>query len=67
MALEKLNDSDADKVKMDDLFRIMKRWIKASDTPIVLIIDEVDSATNNQVFLDFLAQLRDGYIRLEQM
>lgn len=61
-ALEKLNDSDADKVKMDDLFRILKRWIKASDTPIVLIIDEVDSATNNQVFLDFLAQLRDGYI-----
>lgn len=61
-ALEKLNDSDADKVKMDDLFRILKRWIKASDTPIVLIIDEVDSATNNQVFPDFLAQLRDDYI-----
>ena len=29
---------------------------------MVLIIDEVDSTTNNQVFLDFLAQLRDGYI-----
>ncbi|MBR1865757.1 MAG: 9-O-acetyl-N-acetylneuraminate esterase, partial [Lachnospiraceae bacterium] len=28
----------------------------------VLFVDEVDSATNNQVFLDFLAQLRDGYI-----
>ena len=33
-----------------------------ADKGIVLIIDEVDSATNNQVFLDFLAQLRDGYI-----
>ena len=61
-ALEKLNDSDADKVKMDDLFRIFKRWIKKSDVPVVLMIDEVDSASNNQVFLDFLAQLRDGYI-----
>lgn len=47
---------------MDDLFRILKRWIKVSEKPIVLIIDEIDSATNNQVFLDFLAQLRDGYI-----
>ncbi|MBP1591220.1 MAG: 9-O-acetyl-N-acetylneuraminate esterase, partial [Oscillospiraceae bacterium] len=32
------------------------------DVPVVLMIDEVDSASNNQVFLDFLAQLRDGYI-----
>ncbi len=60
-ALEKMNDIDTDRVKMDDLFRIFKRWIKKSDKPIVLIIDEVDSAANNQVFLDFLAQLRDGY------
>ena len=27
------------------------------------MIDEIDSAANNQVFLDFLSQLRDGYIR----
>ena len=26
------------------------------------MIDEVDSASNNQVFLDFLAQLRAQYI-----
>ena len=26
------------------------------------MIDEVDSATNNQVFLDFLSQLRGYYI-----
>lgn len=60
-ALENLNNSDTSRVKMDDLFRIFKRWIKQSNRPIVLIIDEVDSASNNQVFLDFLAQLRDGY------
>ena len=61
-ALEKLNGSDPNKIKMDDLFRIFKRWIKKSDVLIILIIDEVDSAASNQVFLDFLAQLRDGYI-----
>jgi hypothetical protein len=34
--------------------------------PVVLIIDEVDSATNNQVFLDFLAQLRSLYLKRER-
>ena len=29
-ALGKLNDADTEKVKMDDLFRIFKRWIKNS-------------------------------------
>ena len=62
-AFEELNNSDVQKIKMDDLFRIIKRWIKQSELPLVLIIDEIDSATNNQVFLDFLAQLRDGYIK----
>ena len=30
-----------------------------------MLIDEVDSASNNQVFLDFLGILRDGYISRE--
>ena len=37
-------------------------WCELSERPIVMLIDEVDSATNNQVFLDFLAQLRFQYI-----
>ena len=48
--------------KLEDLMRILRRWCSKSEQPVVLIIDEVDSAANNQVFLDFLAQLRDGYI-----
>ncbi len=39
----------------------------AADKPIVLMIDEIDSATNNQVFLDFLAQLRGYYIRRDKL
>lgn len=61
-ALKELNTADPARVKMDELFRILKRWIQKADAPVVLMIDEVDSASNNQVFLDFLAQLRDGYI-----
>lgn len=50
---------------MDELFITMRTWCAISVKPIVLIIDEVDAATNNQVFLDFLGLLRDGYIRRE--
>lgn len=66
-ALEDLNRSAAENVNMDDLFRIMMRWCRVSEKPVVLIIDEVDSASDNQVFLDFLAQLRRGYIRRDTL
>lgn len=33
------------------------------DRPVVLIIDEVDQASNNQIFLDFLSILRSMYLK----
>lgn len=45
-----------------DLFACLSQWCAEADRPIVLMIDEVDSASNNQVFLDFLAQLRRYYL-----
>lgn len=50
------------KYTLRSLFRKLRSICAASDRPIVLMIDEVDSASNNQVFLDFLAQLRAQYI-----
>lgn len=50
-------------VKMANLFTCLSEWCKNCEKPIVLIIDEVDSATNNQVFLDFLAMLRGYYLK----
>lgn len=58
----RLNSEDVEKPKLDELYRTFRRWITMLDRPMVLIIDEVDTATNNQVFIDFLAVLRDGYI-----
>ncbi len=52
-----------DKFLLLDLFEYLSDICTEADKPIVLLIDEVDSATNNQVFLDFLAQLRAYYIR----
>lgn len=46
-----------------ELFEELSDICAVSDRPVVLMIDEVDSATDNQVFLDFLAQLRAYYIR----
>ncbi len=50
-------------------FRLLKLFEKISDIcaktdkPVVLMIDETDSAANNQVFIDFLSQLWAYYIR----
>ena len=48
------------------LFDSLSMVCEVASKPIVLIIDEVDSASNNQVFLDFLAQLRGGYLEREE-
>ncbi|MDE6220845.1 MAG: ATP-binding protein, partial [Lachnospiraceae bacterium] len=45
---------------MDGMFRCLSRICRMAARPVVLMIDEVDNASNNQVFVDFLAQLR-GY------
>jgi len=48
---------------LNALFRVVRDWCGAADKPPVLIIDEVDYASNNQVFIDFLAQLRAYYLK----
>ena len=65
-ALDDLAERDFAELTLRTLFRALRSWLKASKLPVVLIIDEVDSATNNQVFLDFLAQLRLQYLQREE-
>ena len=63
---QELNEKEEEYVKMDELFRIFMQWFMESERKIILIIDEVDTATNNQVFLDFLGKLRSDYIKREK-
>lgn len=59
--LDKLSDflsRSSEPALLDELFYCLSDWCNCSDKPIVLIIDEVDSASDSQAFLDFLAQLR---------
>ncbi len=51
---------------LSDLFICLSEWCLDAKYPIVLIIDAVDNASNNQVFLDFLAQLRGYYLNRTQ-
>lgn len=52
---------------LTELFRRLTHLCGISKRKLVLMIDEVDSATNNQVFLDFLAQFRGYYLNRDTM
>ncbi len=55
--------ADAENISgLRKLFVCLSQICAAASKPLVLMIDEVDSAANNQVFLDFLAQLRAYYL-----
>lgn len=62
--MEAVNDRSKT-LELMELFENLSAICTTLDKPIVLLIDEIDSAANNQVFLDFLAQLRAYYIRRE--
>jgi len=49
-------------LELVELFQYLSDICRGADKPVVLMIDEIDSAANNQVFLDFLAQLRGYFI-----
>lgn len=64
--LKEIISRKEEKAVLDELFDILLEWCAESTNPLVMIIDEVDSATNNQVFLDFLAQLRFHYLERQK-
>jgi len=60
--LESFASNALNKWKLRHLFGTLSSWCCMLQKKIVLMIDEVDSAANNQVFLDFLAQIRGYYL-----
>ncbi|MDE7311555.1 MAG: ATP-binding protein [Eubacterium sp.] len=61
--IRQFSDTGYTGYRLKRLFSDLSSICACSDKPIVLIIDEVDSASDNQVFLDFLAQIRAYYIK----
>lgn len=61
--LEHFSAEPARENTLSVLFKALIEWCKLSEREMVLIIDEVDTASNNQVFIDFLAQFRAYYLK----
>ncbi len=59
--------TDNPEMGMDDLFRCLSDMCRKNLRPIVLLIDEVDSAGNNEVFVKFLAQMRAYYLERDRV
>lgn len=53
-------------ITLSEMFRYIKRLCATAAKSLVLVIDEVDSASNNRVFMDFLALLRARYMDREE-
>ena len=51
---------------LTNLSRTISRFIKEIDKEVILIIDEVDKSSDNQMFLDFLGMLRNKYLERER-
>ena len=66
-AMKELEEKRSYPPKMAEIFDCFTQWCMHAEKPLVLLVDEVDTATNNQVFLDFLAQLRAGFMDRDEI
>lgn len=64
--LNALRNTQEKRYLLADLFECLSDWCDEAERAVVLMVDEVDSASSNQVFLDFLSQLRGYYIHRDK-
>jgi hypothetical protein len=56
-------EGEKDKVNsLNDLSSVITKFINKANKKVVLMIDEVDKSSNNQLFLSFLGMLRNKYL-----
>ncbi len=48
---------------LEELSNFITNYVVQLNKKVVLLIDEVDKSSNNQIFLDFLAMLRNKYLQ----
>ena len=59
---EKLKSYSEKVDNLTDFSKTLTKWIKDINKEVILIIDEVDKSSNNQLFLSFLGVLRSKYL-----
>lgn len=47
---------------IDEVSNLITEFVSKTDKKVVLLIDEVDKSSNNQLFVSFLAMLRNKYL-----
>ena len=58
-----LFEEDTNQVNnLDDVSDLITALVNQTDKKVVLMIDEVDKSSNNQLFISFLAMLRNKYL-----
>ena len=57
-----LNEAIKDTTTLEKLSEVITELVSQSDKKFVLMIDEVDKSSNNQLFVSFLAMLREKYL-----
>ncbi len=56
------NVANGKQIRMANLLRVISDWCKVSAKPVILMIDEIDSASSTPTFLNFLSKLRAVYL-----
>jgi hypothetical protein len=64
--LEWLKQVESNMNNLDDISDMITELVNRTNKKVVLIIDEVDKSSNNQLFVNFLAMLRDKYLEREE-
>ena len=64
--IEQWNHYEEDELTFQNLGDKISRLCTDSDKEIILLIDEVDKSSSNQIFLSFLSLLRDKYLDREK-
>jgi len=62
---EKLADLNCDINDIEELSEAITQFVNNAKKEVILIIDEVDKSSNNQLFLSFLGMLRNKYLARE--
>jgi hypothetical protein len=63
--LEWMNERQQTIQSLDDLSVAITELVKKANKKVVVLIDEVDKSSNNQLFISFLAMLRNLYLERE--
>jgi hypothetical protein len=60
-----LSENAKQKNSIQELNDFITQLVEKTEKEVVLLIDEVDKSSNNQLFIDFLAMLRNKYLSQE--